>query len=251
MVDAMARGKKPPDKNRISDTDLLEHIPMLEAISRPDTTIEPGVSVLELTSISFARIAEGAVEQHAKSLRQGEPSKLRKRARVLIESTLAEACYISGHRHVLNHLHADNTLSTERYDGMQASISEREQNIWRKAAGQVAIILREIESQISRKGKKGKPQGAGSADALLSLLDSAVLRDAALAAGPENSRDRKAISAVIPDVVREYLRLGQLRILGGTEQEAVDRHAKRLRNQLNNVLKNPPVGGSSIIRKAQ
>jgi hypothetical protein len=114
---------------------------------------------------------------------------------------------------------------------------------------QCALILIEIEAMRIRKGRAGRPPQSANGDALARLLDSSILKDAANSV--LNRNDYEAILAAIPTVVREHLRLGNLRMLGETEQEAVDRHSKRIRASFDALIKNPPRGGSSIIRKAQ
>jgi hypothetical protein len=247
-VRVVARGQKTLRPQDIPDTDLLEHLPMLEALSSPDTPIEPGASVLQLSAIQFARIAECALEQYAKSLRQGTVTDFRRRVRILIESTLAEGCYLAGRWHGLHQLADAGVLSPSIFNEIMHSLKEQEKEIWHATAGHVAAILRDVKARSERAGKKGRPTGSGSADALLALQDAGILKDATTLAA---SNTKAAIEAAIPHVVREYLRLGQLRTMGSTEQEAVDRHSKRIRAQFDGLVATNSGGGSSIIRKAK
>jgi hypothetical protein len=244
----MARGKKSLDPLHQSDIDLLGFAPLLDALSRADTAIEGGSSVLQLTAIQFARIAEVAVEQHSKDLRQGTVSEFRKRARNLIESALAEACYLSGRRDELHRLVGEGILSCQRFYELLNELAPKEIDIWRKAAAHAALILRDIQHHVERKKKKGRPRGAHTADALAALVDADILRTAQ-AKTKKRHPTRDEITQEIPSTVQEFLRLGQLPALGATVPEAIERHSKRLRHHLDELAANPPIGGSSIIRK--
>lgn len=242
----MARGKKPVNPLYEADRDLLEHLEMVEAIGN-GAFIEPDVPVRRLTAVSFARLAEAAVEQNASDIRQGRVGEFRSRARSLIEAALVEESFISGMRQSLALLFDAGEISRDAYLAKVALFSSHYEDMWRTAARHCAQILLEIEAARLRKGKRGRPPAAPNGDALAKLIDSSILRAAANQAWPHNDKD--AISAAIPAVVREYMRLGQIRTMGETEQEAVDRHSKRIRALFASIVKNPPRGGSSIIRK--
>jgi hypothetical protein len=244
----MARGKKPPNPLYEADGDLLEHLEIVEAIGN-GASIELDAPVRRLTAVSFGRIAEGAVEQNASVIRQGKVGEFRNRARRLIEGALAEECFVSGMRKTLNLLFDRGDISRAAYTENVAIFHGHYEDMWRKAALQCALILIEIEAMRIRKGRAGRPPQSANGDALARLLDSSILKDAANSV--LNRNDYEAILAAIPTVVREHLRLGNLRMLGETEQEAVDRHSKRIRASFDALIKNPPRGGSSIIRKAQ
>jgi hypothetical protein len=244
----MTNGKRPVDPGLQSDTDLLDWIPILEAISRPDTIIEPDAPILQLAAISIARLAEGAVEQHASSIRQGKTTGYRKRARHLIESTLCEAMYINGHRTAVNALAIEGLVSKQRHLELISLFSEHERTAWRTAALLASTLLQEIKGHQTRKGVSGKPDGAISVDALMRLVDSEIMKVASDRCGPNSTNE--AIEAKFPEVVREYLENGRLNWLGDTEQQAVDRHSKRIRQRFDALLKSRPIGGSSIIRKS-
>jgi hypothetical protein len=222
----MARGGRRKEKKDDIDSDILEYLPTLLALSRPQTVIEPNSPVLEISAVSFARVAEAAVEQHVRSLRRGSISEYRRRARRLIEGVLGEERFHSGRRHELQRLGDDGLLSADTIkEGLQ-SVEERERVIWRLAAGDAAEILRDIKARKERIGKKGRAAGSGTTDKLLRRQDTEILKEAAAHAA---SKTRAGIAAAIPPIVRERLRRGQLRTLGTTTQEAVDRHSKRLR----------------------
>jgi hypothetical protein len=244
----MTKGKRPVDPGLQSDTDLLDWIPILEAISRPDTIIEPDAPILQLSAISIARLAEGAVEQHAPSIRQGKTTDYRKRARRLIESTLCEAMYINGHRTAVNALASEGLVPQKRHEELIVLFSEREKFAWRTAAHLAATLLSEIKGHQSRRGVKGKPDGAVSVDALMQLVDSEIMKVASDRCGPNSTKE--VLEATFPSVVREYLENGRLNWLGDTEQQAVDRHSKRIRQRSHALLKSRPIGGSSTIRKS-
>ena len=93
--------------------------------------------------------------------------------------------------------------------------------------------------------KRGRPPVDSAA--LLNQQDTRILIDASNMA---ESHDRDAVVAAIPKVVRELLRLGQLPWLGGTEQEAVDRHSRDSGIDLVSLLsralaEEPPLNGRS------
>lgn len=242
----MARGMKPANPLYEADSDLLEHLEMVEAIGN-GATIEPDAPVRRLTAVSFSRLAEVAVEQNTSVIRQGNVGKFRNRSRKLIEASLSEECIISGMRQSLNLLFNTGEISRDVYIAKLALFQSHYEDMWRTAARCCAQILLEIEAARLRKGKSGRPSAAPNDDALARLIDSEILRDAANDARPHNDRD--VILANIPVVVRNYLRHGQLRHLGETDQESVDRHSKRIRAHFMSLVENPPRGGSSVIRK--
>jgi hypothetical protein len=240
------RGSKPSNPLHQSDVDLLEFTDLIEAIGQ-GAKIEEGSPLSSLTAISFARIAESAVENNAGILRQGTVSEFRRSARVMLDSALAEECWLSGFRKGLEALFQTGDISAAVLESRLSAFPARYEELRRNAALHCSLILKKIDARRSRTGSRGRPKAAANGDALAKLLDSMILKDASLKAR-ENSHD--AISSAIPDVVREYMRLGQLRQLGGTEQESVDRHSRRLRALLDNLVRSPPTrGGFSIIRK--
>jgi hypothetical protein len=172
----------------------------------------------------------------------------RQRARRLIESTLFEAAYINGHRTAANALATEGILPVTRHTELKIRYSDHEKFAWRTAAHRTATLLTEIKNQQLRKGVRGKPLGAVNSDTLMQLVYSEIMKVTADRCGPNPKRE--SIVATFPAVVREYLENGRLNWLGNTEQEAVDRHSKRIRLRLDTLLKNHPIGGSSIIRKS-
>ena len=243
----MSKGKRTLVPADIPNENLLIWIPILEAAARPDTTIASDAPILEASAISFARVVECAVEQHSKSLRQGSVTSFRRRARSLTESTFCNSLYLAGHRTCLNALKAEGSLHSQRHAELMENCVRQEQQDWRDAAGNAASILSDIDAQIARKGKKGKPKESQSSDIIVRLFDSEILKVASDSCGLRPSATQ--IEDAIPALVRKYLELGKLRWLGSTEQEAVDRHSKRLRVRLHELIANAPAGGSSIIRK--
>ena len=227
----------------------MDWIPTLEAISWPDTIIEPDAPILQVAAISIARVAEAAVEQHASSIRQGKTTELRKRARLLIESTLCESLYINGYRTALSALASEGILPAKRHAELNNFCSDREKFAWRTAAHLAASLLKEIQNHQLRKGIRGRPAGAVNADPLIQLFDSEILKVASDRCGLNPKRE--SIEAAIPAVVLDYLKDGRLNWLGNTEQEAVDRHSKRVRQRLDALLKSRPLGSSSIKRKSR
>jgi hypothetical protein len=243
----MPKGMRTLSAKDISNEDLLNWLPTLEAVARSDTTISSDAPILEVSALSFARVAECAVEQHSKSLRQGSVTTFRRRARYLIESTLCEALYLAGHRSCLNALNTEGVLPFQRHVELMELCASQEQEVWRTAANGAALILRDIEARIVRKEKVGRPKEAQSSDVLVRLFDSEILKVASDSCGLKPSKSQ--VDVAIPRVVRKYLEDGKLRWLGSTEKEAVDRHSKRLRVRLHELIAKAPVGGSSIIRK--
>ena len=245
----MARGKKPPDPNLESDIDRVEFLPLIKAIG-DGANIEPDAPIRHLTAVSFARLAEAAVEQNRTYIpkRVGD---FRRRARNMIESALVEECWLSGARASLETLLATNDISAEAYANKIELFGAHYDEVWRKAALHCALILEEMQQVRLRKGIKGSPKGSRHGDALVQMLDLQILGDAINRVPEADRTKRDAIASRIPEIVREFMRLGQLRYLGSTNQESVDRHSKRLRNLLDRLPNTTRLGGFSIIRKDQ
>jgi hypothetical protein len=246
----MARGARLPDPALQSDVDLLSFIDIIESIGR-GAFVEPDAPVRRLTAVQFGRIAEVAVENNAGALRQGTVGEYRKRARHIIDAALVEEGWISGIRFALDWLLESGYISPQVFLVLSGMPEAHSTDIWRKAASNCALILRDIEKARARTGGKGRPAASPNGDALARLLDSEIIWDAVRSLPPGTQADRDTVAAAIPAMVRKYSRLGQPRRLGETEQEHVDRHSKRLREQLDRVLANPPSGGFSIIRKSK
>jgi len=247
----VAPGKKPRDPLLDSDIDFLIYTDQIEAIGQ-GVAIEPDNSWRMITPILFGRVAKAAVENSSADLRQGMVGQFRKRALNLAEMALAEACLILGGRSELEGLLKQGDISAQVALNRHSHLMAHHEQVWRNAASHCALILRDIEKAVRQKGTKGRPPASRNGDQLARLLDFEILDrvgGAARQLQPKTVPDRNSVAAAIPAVVRELVRLGQLRRLGETEQESVDRHSKRLRVVLDGQIK--AAGGSSIIRKAQ
>lgn len=247
----MPRGQRTLLEKDIPDEDLLLWVPTLTAVSLPDTTFSDDAPILHASALAFARVAECAVEQYSKNLRQGTVTSFRRRARHLIESTLCEHMYIAGHRTCAAALLAEGILHEQRHIELTDLFRQHELSAWRVAAGLAAEILDDIKKQIGRKAIKGRPRGAPTADSLARLFDSEIAKVATDSCGVRPSKEQ--IIAAIPSVVRTYLENGKLRWLGdpGLPQDAVDSHSKRIRGLIENLLTKHNAGGYSITRRSK
>lgn len=239
----MARGKKPSDPNLERAIDHLSYIPLLEAYGQPDTVIERDAQFWCLTPLDFAWIAEGAVEQHAGSLRQGTVSGFRHRARSLKEQILVEMSYHAGINDTLTYLVENRFLTLKKSCEARGLLQDGQTDLRRQAAAQAAMILNDIKENIRGKRGVGRPKKARNPG------DFRVLQLAAEFAG--DAHDRRTITSKIPPVVRLLTELGQLPSLGATKQDNVDQHAKRIRKLYDGLPKTPPARGPLIIRKGE
>jgi hypothetical protein len=246
----MPRGQRTLSAKDIPDDDLLFWVPTLVAVSLPDTTYSEDAPILQASALAFARVAECAVEQYSKTLRQGTVTTFRRRARYLIESTLCENMYIAGYRSCAGALLAEGVLTGQRHIELKELFRQHELSAWRTAAGLSAGILNDIEKQTTRKSKKGRPKGTPAIDSIARLFDSEIAKVAADSCGVRHSKEQ--IFAAIPNVVRKYLEDGKLRWLGdpGHPQDAVDSHSKRIRAYVDNLLATNKGGGYSITRRS-
>jgi hypothetical protein len=246
----VAQGKKPPNPLYASDIDPLEYIELLDAIGG-GAELGADAPIRRLTAVSFARLAEAAVEQNSKDLRQGSVGEFRTRARTFLESALAEECWFSGARASLDTLLETRDIRHEAFVAKVELFEPHYETMWREASRHCSLILSDIRISRARKGVKGRPMESRNGDALAQLLDSAILHDAVQAVPPGRPVDQQAVSQAIPSAVRVWTRLGQLRRLGDTEQEHVAYHTARLRALLEHLVKRGSGGGSSIIRPSK
>ncbi len=245
----MPIGERTIHPNDIPDCELLDLLPLIDALSHPETRIEPHSPASQLTAVNIARVAECAVEQYSKDLRQGSVTDYRRRARQIVESAFAETMYISGQWDALMSLTHKGRVSKHEFVENTRWLRERSLEIARLAASHTATLLRSIKERRERVGRKGRPRGAGTVDALFRMQDSAVLNYAAMTVGPSKASDEEAILSAIPTAVREAIRLGQLtRPMGDEfeeEQLIVDRHVKRIRSLFFSIKARHIAGGSS------
>lgn len=239
----MARGKKPPDPLLESSDDLLQLIPFLADLTRDDTIVERDAAILEwqrkaqalkLTIIYWADVAELAVEQHAKSIRKGEVSDFRKRARKFMEGAKYEHGFAEGNRDLLNRLLERKLISPKQFRRELQCVENQETEKQRFMLIGIELFLREIRNYVIRGKRRGRPR-MESGHSQQQLKDGSLFHEAVMAAGGYASIDRDRVATSIPDVVRRALEDGRLSRLGQTRQEAVDRHSKRIRNLLDNL----------------
>lgn len=243
----MAKGKKPPNQFLLSDIDPLSFLEVIEAYAA-GATVEPDSPFQQMTAMSFARVAEGAVYQHRANLPNGRVGEYTLRAQKLMENALAEACFSGGVHWTLAHV---KSVSANEAESVRANLDLHDEEVRRNAARQCALILKEIAEAARRKGVKGRPPAA-SGDDKLALWDSMLLRDAVALVAPGKEGDRDAISEQIPTVARTYLRLGQLPWRGETLQDCVDIHSDRVRRRLDGMPKTTKdFRGFSIKRREQ
>jgi len=233
----VAQGKAPPDPLLQSDVDLLQHFELIEAIGA-GATIEAGDPLQALTAQMIARVVEAAVEQHREDLPKGKIGGFKARAQALTERALAGSSFIAGARFQLGKLKNAGAIGDEALEHEMAYASSCTDKLRREIASQSAQILREIIDAKSRKGKSGRPSGSKGGDEVAKLIDAQILLEAAQRVSV-SVIGRDDVATQIPIIVREYVRQRFLHPLGTNEheQEAVDRHSKRITRRLDDLIK--------------
>ncbi len=222
---------------------MLGFIPYFDLITRDDTIVERDASLLEkqrdfqklkLTFLKVAQFAEIAVEQHAKSIRQGEVSVFRRKARSYIEGARENMGVAKGKRDVLNRLLETKVISGKQFRKELQVIEKDEGEVLRLTLISVTEFLNEIRNYVRRDKRRGRPR-LDSGHSRQQFKDGSLFHEAVMAAGGYTSMDRDTVAASTPGVVKSALADGRLPALGETRQEAVDRHSKRIRNLLDNL----------------
>lgn len=236
-------------KDEISEFgDAFQYIELLESIGA-GASLDTDVPVRNVSAYSFMKIAFIGFEQArlGKYIRQGESGNIRDKITRSIINISAEEMWVAGTGFVINDLHESGEISDEIFFRHLAMVQTHHNQVWRNSARISGEFLRKLQAMRERKGHRGRPLQARSGDALANLVDSAILRDAAMGREKPTPED---IESGIPEIVRAYLRTGQLQCLGQTRQEAVDRHSKRLRSKFKELIEKPRPGENSIYRKS-
>ena len=192
----MARGKKNQDLG--GGVDPLSFVDLFEALGR-GAPKEPDDPLRRHGPILFGRCAEWAVEYHRQALRQGTVADFRARALNLVERALAEECFHSGVRLTLEALRTNGDVDPAVYAARMASLQLSYEATWRDAASLCASMMREIEKVKSRKGLRGRPEGARNGDMLAGLFDAKILNDAVRMVPPMSFTDREFDSRRHPE----------------------------------------------------
>ena len=218
--------------------DLLGWIPLLEDARRPDAVWPLDSPVRQLGPASFGRVAMAAVEQYAiwKKLNPGTAEPLRLQALNIYFSAQTAHAYAAGRVKTMELL---SEQKPELIPWLSSAWHEAEAKYfedWRDAAAYALEVLRQIESQNVRKGKRGNPGRGGthplrSLDAMLrDFLDEKAIDKATDFVPVIDKKNIQEVRAQITPAVRDFLTRGLYGYDPDTKslQEAIDQHARRV-----------------------
>ena len=230
----MSDEEMPADQFFLLDEDMLQWTDLVEAIGA-GAQIPPDDPMHRVTASTFSFMAEAAVEQHTPDLPKGKVQDFRNRTLWLTRSVIAEQSFATGRWFELSEMWRREAISQEMYTERLREHALWATEIRRRAAFASAVILKDVQNAVLRKGSKGRPPQSRSGDWIARSIDKRIVFHAYLATERKDF-DRAAVARQIPHSVREFLRTGQLGGLGETTQEAVDRHAKRIRKVMDDLV---------------
>lgn len=221
----MAQGKKEANIYLEANANLLEYIELFELYGA-GAPVDEDASILQMTCIQFARLAEGAVEKYKVDLGNGNVGLYRARAQRFMENSILEEIYHSGYTNALK----EQFYSTYYYSEQLANSNKHILLARKAAASQCAAILNDILKRQTLKGVKGRPKQALRANPLLRCWDWQIISDTIKLLPRNKQKNREAILAKISEQVRLYVRNGHLTQLGDqSEQQCIDTHTKRVK----------------------
>ena len=105
----------------------------------------------------------------------------------------------------------------------------------------VLELLDEIEARKQKVGKPGRSAHRSlvnktDAQQLRELADGEILNACANRLPVIDRNNKEAIKRLIPKVVRLYFHNGHLNQLGGTDQDTIDSHSKRIARMLDEII---------------
>lgn len=226
----MAQGKKKANVYLETDVNLLEYIELLELYGA-GVPVDVDASILQMTCIQFARLAEGAVEKYKNDLGNGNVGLYRERAQRFTENCILEEMYHRGYTNALR----EQSYSSYYYSDQLDRSNEHILLARKVAASQCAEILKDILRRQTVKGIKGRPKQAKNNN-IQRLWDWQIIRDTIELLPYHKRENREEILANISGQVRLYVRNGHLAQLGDqSEQQCVDTHTKRIKRLFETV----------------